>query len=442
MDEILERAVAMQLLRLIGTTHSAVIGSKAKDGRRNGINQTALDKRFVAGETAFIKITKGTLDALDAMGKLPAGWGVTYSLIKSLDAINTANAKAPIRRRDNPVDATIIAEIKGLKALGDYLKAKDMLHGNLGKVFKHLKVIDAYATIYDNVHKIISNTEKGNHNVLFSDIKASIKIARAVGTIAEVMGVEFTGSLAELYRATKIIDGIGTLGDGILGMFGQSAMADGAVAVASELSAGAATLGGIEAAIAGIALADVGLVGGLTYAALKGEGEKETEAEAIKRQQSQLKSPILFWSSATGKPVTSADIEYLENAKRTGKTSNPKYMYLNTVIEQQGPMLKQVTQPFIAPMLFNGSPLSLFPRVFNTGDKTAVHDRISLKQPSKKSDQFQKYQQLPGTTININTPLIGTFNIPTKNMNESYDNVKQEILQVLLEVFNRAAPAH
>jgi hypothetical protein len=48
----------------------------------------------------------------------------------------------------------------------------------------------------------------------------------------------------------------------------------------------------------------------------------------------------------------------------------------------------------------------------------------------------------PGTTININTPLIGTFNIQTKNMNESYDKVKQEILQVLLEVFNRAAPAH
>lgn len=291
MDEILEQIALMQRLGLIDTTHSNAVGIKAKSSTRH----PTISEQFLTGETALIKTAKGGLDAAEATGKLPGDLKVAYSLIKSLDAVNAANIKAPIHDPKNSNENIIIAYIKRLKAASDFLKAKDMLDGNVGEFFEHIKAIDATATIYDNVHKMISNHTKGNPNAWFSDAKAVIKILRASGAFAEAAGVEFTGTLAQLYRATKIIDGVGTFGDGILGMFGQSAIAEGGGAVLTEFGAGAAIASGAEvAAMSAVGLGGLGLVGYFTYAALTGKAQKETEAEAVKRMQLTLKSPTAF----------------------------------------------------------------------------------------------------------------------------------------------------
>lgn len=130
--------------------------------------------------------------------------------------------------------------------------------------------------------------------------------------------------------------------------------------------------------------------------------------------------------------------------------NNARYLKLNTLIEQSGKQsLLDEVAPFISPLLVNSNPLLFFAQshpakgnLFGIKPKkvkqTVATDNMDM---DMDSNTFQQRSLSSGTTTNINSPLIGTFNINTNNINGSYGKIKQEILDVLLEVFSRAAPA-
>ncbi|MDR3681544.1 MAG: hypothetical protein P4L41_16370 [Flavipsychrobacter sp.] len=405
----------------------------------------------VEGEKKFSEDIKEGIKVANTLGDLS-------QKLKYIPALKGIKAMLTIANSSNEIIDGIGAQGKDKSDLEKYkgevsvvansaeiLETLELLPGPLKRVARFFKVLNGYNEVSDGVEKLGGNES--------STIRKSIDgVTDIVSGALDIFG-----------------DGIGSL----ITRAGASIAAEAPLEIAEGIALGTAEIPVVGWGIGAAALA----VGGVAtwYMSKKEQEEKEAHKydgdkglnsfanEDPGKVYKPAPSPNFFTSPTKQIALTPNRLNTLapviDNTynkplpKMPLLTANAKYnqAIIAGLVKLGTSKGKGDFDDFANSMISQaqGTPslLKYVNKTVSTAGGTLVRNSISDKKArqeilAKQNASLQRQSPSSGTIININTPLIGSFNISAKNMNESYDKVKQEILQVLLEVFNRAAPAH